>query len=223
VEEGQMLATVKIIPYGVPEAALAQVVQALGGNALRVAPWRAVRAALVMTRLPETTDSVLAKMRGAVLGRLGPLGGSLLSEHSVAHDEKLLANELRRVLENDPAPDLLLVSGIAATVDRGDVVPAAVLAAGGRVVHAGMPVDPGNLLVVGEIDTAAGPRSVVGIPTCARSPKLNGFDFVLRRLAAGEPVRSSDIMAMGVGGLLTEIESRPMPRDSRPPHTGSPE
>jgi molybdenum cofactor cytidylyltransferase len=216
VDEGQMLATIKIIPYAVPGAALDEVITALGATpALRVAPWRGVRAALLMTRLPTTSESVLSKMRGAVLGRLGPLGGSLVAEQVVAHEEAALVQALGTLVARADAPQLLLVSGVAATVDRGDVVPAAVLAAGGRVVHAGMPVDPGNLLVLGELPLVAGTCPVIGIPTCARSPKLNGFDFVLRRHAAGEPVSREDIMAMGVGGLLTEIETRPMLRDTR--------
>ena len=82
-------------------------------------------------------------------------------------------------------------------------------------LHAGMPVDPGNLLVLGELPDGPGACPLIGIPTCARSPKLNGFDFVLRRYAAGESVAREDIMAMGVGGLLTEIETRPMLRDTR--------
>lgn len=216
VEEGQMLATVKIIPYAVPAEALEAVLAALGASAaLRVAPWRGIRAALLMTRLPETSDSVLAKMRGAVLGRLGPLDGALVHEKIVAHDEAAVAAALQELLAVAEPPQLLLVSGVAATVDRGDIVPAAVLAAGGRVLHAGMPVDPGNLLVLGELPDGQGACPVIGIPTCARSPKLNGFDFVLRRYAAGESVARTDIMAMGVGGLLTEIETRPMLRDTR--------
>lgn len=216
VEEGQMLATVKIIPYAVPVTALDAVLAALAGPpALRVAPWRGIRAALLMTRLTDTSESVLAKMRGAVLGRLGPLGGQLVTEQVVPHEEVAVADALRRLLEAVERPQLLLVSGVAATVDRGDIVPAAVLAAGGRVLHAGMPVDPGNLLVLGELPDGQGACPLIGIPTCARSPKLNGFDFVLRRYAAGESVAREDIMAMGVGGLLTEIETRPMLRDTR--------
>jgi molybdenum cofactor cytidylyltransferase len=216
VEEGQMLATVKIIPYAVPAAALDAVLGALGAQlALRVAPWRGIRAALLMTRLADTSESVLAKMRGAVLGRLGPLGGSLVAEQVVLHEEAAVTAALRGLLAAPDRPQLLLVSGVAATVDRGDIVPAAVLAAGGRVLHAGMPVDPGNLLVLGELPDGAGACPLIGIPTCARSPKLNGFDFVLRRYAAGESVAREDIMAMGVGGLLTEIETRPMLRDTR--------
>ena len=224
VEQGQMLATVKIIPYAVPQAAVAQVLQSLRGTApadagrraLRVAAWRNLPVGLVMTRLPQTSDSMLNKMREAVAGRLAPLGGSLVAERIVEHEDGAVAQALQELLRHAAAPRLLLVSGIAATVDRRDVVPLAIVRGGGRVLHAGMPVDPGNLLVLGEFPAeAAPPYPVIGIPTCARSPKLNGFDFVLRRLAAGEPVTAADIMAMGVGGLLTEIDTRPMPRDPR--------
>lgn len=223
VETGQMLATVKIIPYAVPRAALDQVLAALRGTAdaaagrrpLRVAAWRPLSVGLIMTRAPETADSVLDKMRESVACRLQPLGAGRLSDQVVPHQPGAVADALRRMARGADAPQLLLVSGIAATVDRQDVVPAAIVEAGGRVVHAGMPVDPGNLLVLGELAGAGAAVPVVGIPTCARSPKLNGFDFVLRRLVAGEPVTPAAIMAMGVGGLLTEIESRPMPRDPR--------
>jgi len=223
VSTGQMLATVKIIPYSVPRSALAQVLQCLRGTAeaasgrraLRVAAWRRVPVGLVMTRLSDTADNVLTKMREAVVSRLEPLDATLTVEDIVLHEPQVLAEALQRMVRRQESPKLLLVSGIAATVDRRDVVPAAIVAAGGHVRHAGMPVDPGNLLVLAELGEAEGGVPVVGIPTCARSPKLNGFDFVLRRLAAGEKVASADIMAMGVGGLLTEIESRPMPRDPR--------
>jgi len=222
---GQMLATVKIIPYAVPQAALEEVLLRLRGpaspdsrsgrRALRVAAWRHCSVGLIMTRLSDTADSVLNKMREAVVTRLEPLGATLLVEEVVAHEPRAVAEALQRLAGRTEAPRLLLVSGIAATVDRRDVVPAAVVAAGGQVLHAGMPVDPGNLLVLAELGQGRVGVPVVGIPTCARSPKLNGFDFVLRRLGAGEPVTAADIMSMGVGGLLTEIDTRPMPRDPR--------
>jgi len=217
VRAGQMLATIKIIPYAVSAAALEAVLAAVRGgvSAMGVHPWRGISMGLVMTRTPDTRESVLAKMRQTVIKRLNPLKGALAGEQVVAHDEESVAGALRQQLLGPDRPDVLLVSGAAATVDRADVVPAAIVGAGGRVLHAGMPVDPGNLLVLGEIPRGGASVPVVGIPTCARSPKLNGFDFVLRRLAAGVGVSGKDIMAMGVGGLLTEIESRPMPRDQR--------
>jgi molybdenum cofactor cytidylyltransferase len=212
---GQMLATIKIIPYAVPAAALQSVIERLGVvPALQVAAWGGVRARLVMTRLEATGVPVLGKMRRAVLQRLAPLGATLEGEQVVSHDASAIALALRKAMQVAPGPDLLLVSGIAATVDRADVVPTGIVQAGGRILHAGMPVDPGNLLLLAELPGASAPVPVVGIPTCARSPKLNGFDFVLRRLAARLPVSGAHIMSMGVGGLLTEIESRPRPREA---------
>ena len=89
--------------------------------------------------------------------------------------------------------------------------PAAVEAIGGKVEHFGMPVDPGNLMLIA---SAAG-HPVLGAPGCARSPKENGFDWVLARLLCGLPVTRHDIMGMGVGGLLMEIVTRPQPRAER--------
>ena len=99
--------------------------------------------------------------------------------------------------------------GASAIADRRDVIPAALEAIGGRIEHFGMPVDPGNLLLIGN----ASGHPVLGAPGCARSPKENGFDWVLMRLLAGLPVPREDITGMGVGGLLMEIVTRPQPRE----------
>ncbi len=108
---------------------------------------------------------------------------------------------------------MVIVFGASALCDFDDVIPAAIRAAGGEVLRAGMPVDPGNLLVLGRL----GETPVIGAPGCARSPKENGFDWVLDRLIAGLDVTSDDIAGMGVGGLLMEIPTRPQPREMPPP------
>jgi molybdenum cofactor cytidylyltransferase len=76
-----------------------------------------------------------------------------------------------------------------------------------------MPVDPGNLICFGMI----GAVPVIIMPGCARSPALNGIDWVLDRLFAGEAVGPDDVAGMGIGGLLKEIKARPAPRDARKP------
>jgi molybdenum cofactor cytidylyltransferase len=113
---------------------------------------------------------------------------------------------------------MLLIAGASAITDRSDVLPAAIVAAGGEIEHFGMPVDPGNLLLLARLDG----RPVLGLPGCCRSPKLNGFDWVLERLAAGIEVTGRDIMRMGVGGLLMEIASRPQPREAEGAAAGPP-
>jgi molybdenum cofactor cytidylyltransferase len=134
------------------------------------------------------------------------LGIPLQALREVAHDETALAGALRDL----PGEIALILTG-SATSDLYDTAPQAVRAAGGTVARFGMPVDPGNLLFLGE---QAG-RPVLGLPGCARSPALNGADWVLERLACGVAVTGDDIAAMGVGGLLKEIPSRPQLREPR--------
>ena len=207
VEPRQMVATVKIIPFAAPKEAVEACarIAAEGGPLLRVAAFRAMTVALIQTRLPGLKESILDKTRGVTEARLSALGCRLGPEERCPHDGAELA---RHIAVAVAASDMVLVHGASAILDRRDVIPAAIVAAGGEIEHFGMPVDPGNLLLLGRV---AG-KPVLGLPGCARSPKVNGFDWVLERLVADVPVGREDIMRLGAGGLLAEIPTRPQPR-----------
>lgn len=208
VRPGQLLATVKIIPFAVPRRRLARCLDGLRDPALSVAPFRSARAGLVQTRLPGFKASLLKKMRAVTAGRLAALGSTLAEAAIVDHEQQAVAAAILAQRQQGLNP--ILVAAASAVVDRRDVVPAAIVACGGEIVHFGMPVDPGNLLLLGRLRGAA----VIGMPGCARSPQANGLDLVLARLLAGLPVGPEQIMGWGVGGLLTEIPQRPQPRES---------
>ncbi|MDP4026515.1 molybdopterin-binding protein [Methylobacterium sp. NEAU 140] len=205
---GEMVATVKIIPYAVPGAVLDRACAAGAAAALRVAPYRRARVAVVSTRLPSLKEATIDKTLRALADRLAPTGAAIVAETRVPHAAGAVAEALAGAIDGAGA-DLAVVFGASAIADRRDVIPAGLMAAGGRVDHLGMPVDPGNLLLLG----ARGGVPVIGAPGCARSPKENGFDWILHRLLADLPVARADIVALGVGGLLMEIVSRPQPRD----------
>jgi molybdenum cofactor cytidylyltransferase len=213
VEPKQMVATVKIIPFAASDDAVKQCAQVAmsEGPLLWVAPFQPRSVGLVQTRLPGLKESILDKTRQVTEGRLAALGCRLVFEERCAHATNELASTIRDAFGH--GIDILLIHGASAILDRRDVIPAAIVAAGGRVDHFGMPVDPGNLLLLGHV----GERVVLGLPGCARSPKVNGFDWVLERLVAGLPVGSAEIMRMGSGGLLAEIPSRPLPRAEATP------
>ncbi|HEV7251651.1 MAG TPA: molybdopterin-binding/glycosyltransferase family 2 protein [Mesorhizobium sp.] len=205
---GQMVATVKIIPFAVPGAMLQRAAALAGeGEAFAVHAFRPLRAGLVQTVLPGVKASVLDKTVRATEDRLKRSGGSVGAERRTSHDAGEVAGAIRALL---PQIDILLLFGASAVSDPADVLPDAIRLAGGKVFRVGMPVDPGNLLVLGEV---AG-KPVIGAPGCARSPKENGFDWVLDRLAAGLEVSDEAIAGMGVGGLLMEIPARPQPREA---------
>jgi molybdenum cofactor cytidylyltransferase len=204
VAAGSIVATIKTIRYAVAGAALDAAIAAVRAP-LTLAGFRPRRVTLIATRLPGTTARALAKLEQVTRARIIALGGTLDMLPPCPHDGGALAELLAT-----HRGDLVLVAGASATVDRGDVVPQAIVAAGGSIIRLGMPVDPGNLLVLGNL---AG-IPVIGLPGCARSPKRNGLDLVLERLFAGLPVTADDIAAMGEGGLLPEAE-RPQPRAAR--------
>jgi molybdenum cofactor cytidylyltransferase len=208
VEAGQLVATVKIIPFAVSVDSLAAAERAVdGGPLLSLAPFRPRRIGLVATTLPSLKPSVLEKTRLRLEARLAAAGSVLIGERRVPHEAAAVGEALLGLAGE--GADLLVVFGASAMVDAGDVVPAGIEAAGGRIVRLGMPVDPGNLLVLADL----GGVPVIGAPGCARSPKENGFDWVLRRLLAGLDVTADDIAGLGVGGLLSEIGTRPQPRE----------
>ena len=207
VAAGDMVATIKVIPFAVPGAVLDQARRlALAGPALRLHPFRPFVVGLVVCELPGLKQSVIDGTIMATAGRVAALGGTLMPALRCVHAEAPIADSLLRLQES--GAELLLVAGASATVDRRDVGPAGVVAAGGEIVHFGMPVDPGNLICVGRI----GGRYALVLPGCARSPKLNGIDWVLQRIFAGLPLEAADIMRMGVGGLLQDTRARPLPR-----------
>ncbi len=205
VAAGEIVATVKVIRYAVAAATLAAATGA--AQPLMLAQFRRLRIALIATTLDGTSVKGLAKTARVTRNRVEALGCNLVEWPPCQHDASALAAALAAA----PA-DIILIAGASATVDRGDVVPAAIVAAGGAVERLGMPVDPGNLLCLGRI----GAVPVIGLPGCARSPKRNGFDIVLERLVAGLAVTSADIGMMGAGGLLPEAE-RPEPRAAAAP------
>jgi len=209
VVEGEMLATVKIIPFAVPgEVFMSAMKTAQAAKPLvRVAPYKIRKVGVVSTLLPGLSPKVVDKTLKITDERLAPAGARIIAERRVPHDQTALAKAIREV-ENEGA-ELVIVFGASAIADRRDVIPAAIEAVGGTIEHFGMPVDPGNLMLIGQ----AHGRPVLGAPGCARSPKENGFDWVLMRLLAGLPVTRADITGMGVGGLLMEIVTRPQPRE----------
>jgi molybdenum cofactor cytidylyltransferase len=216
VVSGEMIATVKIIPFAVARKAHDRALEVVRAAAplIRIAPYRIRKIGIVSTLLPGLAAKVVDKTLKVTAERIEPAGAKIVAERRVPHEQRALAKAIGEVL--DAGAELVIVFGASAIADRRDVIPAAVEAIGGRIEHFGMPVDPGNLLLVAD----ARGRPVLGAPGCARSPKENGFDWVLMRLLAGLEVPREAITGLGVGGLLMEIVTRPQPREEPVPERG---
>lgn len=213
VQPGDLVATTKIIPFSAPQAALDEAVSraASPSPVLWVAPFRARPVALILTELPGVSAEQLARAAQSQRLRIEHLGAHVSLELRCPHHEAGVQDALRTAQAS--GAELILLLGASAIVDARDVLPEGLRRVGGTVEHVGMPMDPGNLLMLGRL----GRCPVVGVPGCARSLSFNGFDVVLRRLLADLPLDRVDLMRMGAGGLLAEIGVRPTPRLPAPP------
>jgi molybdenum cofactor cytidylyltransferase len=208
VSPDQLVATVKVIPFFVAGDCLEEC-KSLAGRmppAIHIAPFTPKSIGFIQTRLPGMKESILDKTAQVLSHRLELLHSSIADEIRCKHATDDLADAITQHLETPV--DIIIIAGASAIIDRDDMVPAAIRQAGGNIIHFGMPVDPGNLLLLAR----HGQRPVLGLPGCARSPSLNGFDWILERLIADISITSRDIMRMGTGGLLKEINTRPQPR-----------
>ena len=203
VAKGTLTGTVKIIAYAVPDAALRKA-ETIAHAAIRIRPVTLLTASLLLTEVPGQEAKLTLKGKRAIESRVRALGITLVDTVVTAHDATAMAVAIAGL-----QGDFVMILTGSATSDLFDTAPQAVRLAGGTVARFGMPVDPGNLLFLGALHQ----RPVIGLPGCARSPALNGADWVLERIACGVAVTDDDIAQMGVGGLLKEISIRPQLRD----------
>ena len=212
VREEQMAATIKIIPFALPEAAVraAENAAAEGGPLLRLDRLTPRNVSLILSGAGASQGRVRNAFEAPLRTRVEALGSTLQAIDYAPLDEEMgeatMAEALRRHVA--AGATLVLLAGETGVVDRHDLIPRAIERAGGEIGCFGAPVDPGNLLLIGRLGAA----SILGLPGCARSPQRNVVDLVLPRMVAGERLGREDIAALGHGGLCEDVAERPMPR-----------
>ena len=208
----QIAATVKVIPYAVPELIVraAEAVTTDGDPIVRVDVLPPLSVGLILsgsTSIQQRLVSDFSPLRD----RIEKLGSSLDRTDFVSLDDETDETALVEMLKEQLSVGirLILLAGETAIMDSHDIVPRAVIRAGGTVESVGAPVDPGNLLMLAYINNVP----VVGAPGCARSKKINIVDWILPRLLAGDRLSRRDIVVLGHGGLLQDVPERGAPRD----------
>ncbi|MEZ5477171.1 MAG: molybdopterin-binding/glycosyltransferase family 2 protein [Thiolinea sp.] len=199
VRAGQVVATLKTIPFAVAEQTLTTwqtLIEQSEALPLQLAPFQAHRVALIMSGDGELPDKLFDNTAAVTRARLESLGSELRWVLRCAHTTPAVRTTLAAV--RDEGAQLILIAGASVSKDREDTVPSGITAAGGEMVHFGMPVEPGNMLLYARL----GAIPVLNLPGCARSRRTNGLDWLLQRLLAGLAVTADDIMGMGVGGLI---------------------
>jgi molybdenum cofactor cytidylyltransferase len=208
VQQGQLLALVKVIPFAIPAARVVDVesIARESPPPIWVRHLQRTSVSLIVTGPEGARERLLRDFTNPVAERISTLGSTLAAVTYIPHEAASISQALAQ--HYDAGHRLILLAGVSAIIDRGDVVPTALLASGGTITHFGVPVDPGSLLMLGYLREVP----VVGAPGCIKSNKTNVIDWLLPRLLAGERLTRADLVVMGHGGLLDDISDRPMPR-----------
>ncbi len=199
---GQIVATIKVIPFAVPEHALTNAVRlaAQVSAVLAVRPFVRKQVGLVLVSSPTARRRLERGVYPAIVERVERLSGQVVQTRYAENDEESVAAAIAALRAQ--CVELIIVAGETSIVDIDDVTPAGIRLAGGRIEHYGAPVEPGNLLLMAYLDGPEGTLPVLGAPGCVRSRSTNIVDLILPRLMAGEQVRRQSIVALGHGGLL---------------------
>ena len=199
VKKNQIIASIKAIPFAINKDLLKKIVKK-SNNCFKVLPFLKKKVHLIQSRNQNTLEKVLEKTVDITKKRLLSCGVTEVLEKKCNHATESLSSEIQKsIYEN---ADLILVFGASAICDKNDVVPKSLKENNGKILRLGMPVEPGNLILLGEIKKATKIISFIGMPGCARSSKENGVDWILWRIFCGLGVSNNNINYMGNGGLL---------------------
>lgn len=198
----QRIATIKIIPFAIPETALAKVyaIEHEHGPLIAIRPLQPRAVSVILVGSRAARERIEHGVYPAIAARVTELGSQVLASHYVAADEQAVAEAIGQTLAE--GADLVIIAGETSIMDRDDVTPRAIRLAGGKIEHYGAPVEPGNLLLMAYAQADAKDVPILGAPGCVRSRDANIVDLLLPRLLAGETITKADIVALGHGGLL---------------------
>lgn len=194
---GQRVATIKSAPFAVAQPQLEAVISILKerGPILQARPVRDPIVGVVYTD-PVSGDRARQLFENIVRQRLERFDTRAHYALAVNEEEVTVARAIQHVLRAKPT--VILVASTTAPAGPEDVVGRAMARIGCHLERFLVPVEPGNLLLLGYNDDVP----VVSAPGCYRSAKLNVVDLVMPPMLARYRVSGWELGCLGHGGLL---------------------
>jgi molybdenum cofactor synthesis domain-containing protein len=190
-----------VVPL-VVDAAKVQEVERLGrasAPVIQIKPLRSWQVGMVTTGSEVFHGRIKDQFGPVVQQKIEELGSRLLRQILVPDDTAMIADAIHSLIQQ--GAEMVVTTG-GMSVDPDDLTPAAIRAAGGKLVSYGAPVLPGSMFLLAYI----GAIPVVGLPGCVMYHKSTIFDLILPRIFAGDKIGRADIVRLGHGGLCAECE-----------------
>lgn len=199
VKKNQVVISIKAIPFAINKIILNSVIEK-SSNCFQILPFKNKVIHLIQTINESLPKKVIEKTILVTRNRLKNCNIDSFYEKKCEHSITELSRKIKESIDENA--DIILVFGASAITDINDVIPKSLVKNGGTIQRLGMPVEPGNLMLLGKLKKNNKNIPIVGMPGCARSPKENGVDWILWRLFCDLGISKKEINDMGNGGLL---------------------
>ena len=201
VKKNQLIGNIKILPYAINKKKLNRILSNENlFKFINVKKNQLNRIALIISG-NDLNKKVKNKVIDAINIRLKEFNIKLYKILYSKHTIDSLKSNINLIKKYNI--ELALIYGSTSIVDINDIIPKSIKALNGKIISFGLPTDPGNLLLFGELNSI----KVIGVPGCAKSLIRNGFDLVLEKVCFGLKVNKKVIAEMSNGGLFkTQIK-----------------
>jgi len=202
VRAGDRVAGVRIVPL-VTARAHVEAVGDLGkteGPILSVRPYRALKVGCVITGSEVYNGLIEDRFEPVLRAKAAPFGGEILGVVKCPDDLAAIGAAADKFLA--AGAELIFFTG-GMSVDPDDLTPTAIRETGAEVVTQGVPIQPGNMLML----AYHGNTALLGVPGAAMHHKTTALDVLLPRVFVGDRLTAADFADLGEGGLCRGCET----------------
>jgi len=194
---GQRIASIKSAPFAVTKSDFDGALNMLRerGPIMQARPVRQASIAVLYTD-PINGDRARTLFESVIRQKLERFGVRSHLALSVLENEEHVSRGIQQLLRYNPAA--VLVASTTAPAGPSDAVGCAMAKINCQIERFLVPVEPGNLLLMGYKDDVP----VVSAPGCFRSLKPNVVDLLMPPMLARYRVSTWELACLGHGGLL---------------------
>lgn len=201
VDKGRAVAGTRVVPLMIDEEKLRTLESLVVKPIIEVLPLKKFQVGIVTTGSEVFYGRIQDAFGPVLREKFADLGSVVLGQTLTSDEVAMTAGAIREFIGR--GADMVVVTG-GMSVDPDDRTPAAIRAAGARVVSYGAPVYPGAMFLLASIEGPRGPVPVLGLPGCVMYHKASIFDVLVPRLLAGLKVTAEEVAALGHGGFCAD-------------------
>ena len=198
VKEGAKLGGIRIVPLVTKQERVDAMVRAAKANwpVFAILPYKKLKCGVIITGSEVYYGRIEDKFEPIIRGQLSKYEAEVLGVTKCPDDLDMILGAISDYMEK--GAELILLTG-GMSVDPDDLTPTAIRSSGARVITQGVPMQPGNMLMVAYM----GDTVLIGVPGASMHSPVTSFDVFLPRVFAGVEIQADDIPGLGEGGFCS--------------------